>query len=107
MKTTHPAFWGAAWAGLAVGGALTVFGLTSLSDVASLAGGYGLMLMGTALFLLAGLKLRERLVARAETRRVRRIALARLPQRPMPTTTFGDQVATPATAPASSTSRAA
>jgi hypothetical protein len=106
MKTTHPAFWGAAWAGLAVGGALTVFGLTSLSDVASLAGGYGLMLMGTALFLLAGLKLRERLMERAETRRVRRIALARLPQRAAPATTFGDHPAA-ATAPASSTSRAA
>ena len=106
MKTTHPAFWGAAWAGLAVGGALTVFGLTSLSDVASLAGGYGLMLMGTSLCLVAGLKLRERLMERAETRRVRRVALARLPQRPAPATTFGDH-ATPATNPASSTSRAA
>jgi hypothetical protein len=99
MKKTHPAFWGAAWAGVAVGGALTLFGLTGLSDVASLAGGYGLMLMGSALFLVAGLKLRERLVERAESRRVRRIAIARLPQRPA-TTTFGEQVPTSASAPA-------
>lgn len=106
MKTTHPAFWGAGWAGLAVGGALTIFGLTSLSEVASLAGGYGLMMMGTAVYLLAGLKLRERLMERAETRRVRRIALARLPQRP-PAPTFGDQAPAPVTAPADSRSQAA
>ena len=106
MKTTHPAFWGAGWAGMAVGGALTVFGLTSLSDVAGLAGGYGLLLMGASMFLLAGLKVRERLMERAETRRVRRIALARLPQRP-PAPTFGDQVPAPVTAPANSRSQAA
>jgi hypothetical protein len=99
MKNTHPAFWGAAWAGVAVGGALTLFGLTSLGDVASLAGGYGLMLMGTALFALAGLKLRKRLMERAESRRVRRIALARLPQRPA-TTTFGEQSPASVSAPA-------
>ena len=91
---------------MAVGGALTLFGLTSLDDVASLAAGYGLMLMGTALFLLAGLKLRERLLELAESRRVRRVALARLPQRP-PSPTFGDRGSAPATAPASSRSRAA
>jgi hypothetical protein len=90
MKTTRPAFWGAGWAGVAVGGALTLFGLTSLGDVASLASGYGLMLMGCALFLLAGLRMRERLMQRAESRRVRRIAIARLPQRP-PRPTFGEQ----------------
>ena len=106
MKNTHPAFWGAGWAGLAVGGALTLFGLSSMSDVASLAGGYGLMLMGTAVFLLAGLKLRERVIERMESRRVRRIALARLPQRP-PAPTFGDQAPAPVTAPASTRSRAA
>jgi hypothetical protein len=106
MKNTPPAFWGAGWAGLAVGGALTVFALTSLSEVASLAGGYGLMLMGASVFLLAGLKVRERLVERAETRRVRRIALARLPQRP-PAPTFGDQAPAPVTAPASNRSHAA
>ena len=106
MKNTHPAFWGAGWAGMAVGGALTVLGLTSESDVASLAGGYGLLMMGASLFLLAGLKARDRLMERAETRRVRRIALARLPQRP-PAPTFGDKGPAPVTAPASSRSRAA
>jgi len=99
MKTTHPASWGAGWAGVAVGGALTLFGLTSQSEGASLAGGYGLMLMGTALFLVAGLKLRELLLDRAESIRVHRAAIARLPQRPA-TVTFGEQVSAPATAPA-------
>jgi hypothetical protein len=89
MKTTHPAFWGAGWAGLAVGGALTLFGLTSLSSVAALAGGYGLMMMGASLFLLAGLKVRERVMDRAESRRVHRVAVARLPERP-PAPTFAD-----------------
>ena len=84
MKTTHPAFWGAGWAGLAVGGALTLFGLTSLSDVASLAGGYGLIMMGTSLFLLAGLKVVEKLRDRAEAIRVHRAAIARLPVSPRP-----------------------
>jgi hypothetical protein len=99
MKTTHPALWGAGWAGMAVGGALTLFGVTSLSDVASLAGGYGLMLLGTSLFLLAGLKLRERFMDRAESIRVHRAAVARLPQRP-PSVTFGEQNSAPVTAPA-------
>jgi len=99
MKTTHPALWGAGWAGMAVGGALTLFGLTSLSDVASLAGGYGLMLLGTSLFLLAGLKVRERFMDRAESIRVHRAAVARLPQRP-PSVTFGEQNSPPVTAPA-------
>ena len=99
MKTTHPALWGAGWAGMAVGGALTLFGLISPSDVASLAGGYGLMLMGTSLFLLAGLKLREQLLDRAESIRVHRAAVARLPQRP-PTVTFGEQTSAPVTATA-------
>ena len=104
MKKTRPAFWGAAWAGIVVGGALTLFGLTSLNDVARLAGGYGLMLMGAALFLAAGLKLRERLVERAEARRVRRIAIARLPQRPA-TKTFGEQVPASVSAPATANTR--
>ena len=99
MKPTHPAFWGAGWAGMAFGGALTLFGLTSLSEIASVAGGYGLMLLGASLFLLAGLKMRERLQDRAESNRVRRVAIARLPQRPA-NPTFGEQAATPASAPA-------
>jgi hypothetical protein len=99
MKTTHPAFWGAGWAGMAVGGTLTLFGLTSLSEVAGVGGAYGMMVMGASLFLLAGLKVRERLLDRAESIRVHRVAVARLPQRP-PTATFGEQNSAPATAPA-------
>ena len=99
MTTTHPAFWGAGWAGVAVGGMLTLFGLTGTSELASVAGGYGLMLIGASLFLLAGLRVRERVMDRAESRRVRRIALARLPQRPPPTTTFGDQAPATTSAP--------
>jgi hypothetical protein len=100
MKTTHPAFWGAGWAVMGLGASLTLFGLTSLSEVAEVAGAYGLMLMGTALFLLASLKLRERLLERAESIRVHRAAIARLPERP-PAVSFGEQQGTaPATAPA-------
>ena len=99
MKTTHPAFWGAGWAGMAVGGALTLLGLTSLSEVAQVAGAYGLMLVGAALFLLSGLKARERLLERAESIRVHRAAVARLPQRPA-TVTFGEQPSAPVNASA-------
>src|SRR5262245_30107754 len=106
MTYTHPAFWGAGLAGIAVGGLLTLFGLTGSSEVASMADGYGLMMLGTSLYLLAGLKVRERWMDRAESRRVRRIAIARLPQRPAPTTTFGDQApaAVQSTATANTTS---
>ncbi|HEY7846990.1 MAG TPA: hypothetical protein VIC83_02225 [Candidatus Limnocylindria bacterium] len=90
MTKTHPAFWGAAWAGLAVGGLLTVIGLANPHEFARLAGAYGLMMMGAALFLMAGLKVRERVVETAESRRVRRVALSRLPARP-PAPTFGEQ----------------
>ncbi len=100
MKTTHPALWGAGWAGIAVGGVLTLFGLTNPSDVAPVAGAYGLLLMGTGLFLFAGLKLRERLLDRAESIRVHRAAVARLPQRP-PTAAFGEHASAPGAARAS------
>jgi hypothetical protein len=65
MKRTHPAFWGAGWAGLAVGGLMTVIGLTDPSESAQLAGGYGLMLMGSAVYLLGGLGLRRSLARRS------------------------------------------
>jgi hypothetical protein len=90
MTKTHPAFWGAGWAAIAVGAALLLFGLTSASEVARVAGGYGLMLIGAGLYLIAGLKIRERLVDRAEARRVRRVALSRLPARPAGPA-FGEQ----------------
>jgi hypothetical protein len=60
MNKTHPAFWGAGWAGMFTGALLVVISVSAPADVASLAGGYGLMLIGSALFLLAGLKLRGR-----------------------------------------------
>lgn len=85
MKNKHPGLWGAGWAGLAFGGALTLIGLTSRSDVASLVGGYGLMLMGASLFLVAGLRLLEWLLDRGESRRVYRAAMARLYERRQPT----------------------
>jgi hypothetical protein len=84
MKRTHPAFWGAGLAGTFTGALLVIVGLTNPSDVGSLSGGYGLMMIGSATFLLAGLKLRERLVDRADSLRVRRAAVARLTAIPAP-----------------------
>ena len=78
MKRTHPAFWGAGFAGMFTGTLLFVGGLTSPIDIGQLLSGYGLMMIGSAVFLLAGLKLRERLVDRADALRVRRAAIARL-----------------------------
>jgi hypothetical protein len=60
MKQSHPAFWAAGWAGLAAGSVLVIGSISGPSDIANLAGGYGLMLMGSAAYLLAGLKLRQR-----------------------------------------------
>jgi hypothetical protein len=86
MNRTHPAFWGAGLAGTFTGALLVLVGLAGPADVAGLAGGYGLMMIGSALFLLAGLKVRERLVERAESMRVRRVAIARLTAIPAPIT---------------------
>jgi hypothetical protein len=47
-----------------VGAVMTTIGVAGSGDVANLAGGYGLMVMGSALYLLAGLRLRERLAQR-------------------------------------------
>lgn len=65
MKRTHPAFWGAGWAGVAVGALMTLIGLVEPSESAQLAGGYGLMLMGSAVYLLGGLGLRQKLANRS------------------------------------------
>lgn len=78
MKRTHPAFWGAGFAGIFTGTLLFVGGLTGPADLGQLLGGYGLMMIGSAVFLLAGLKVRERIVDRADALRVRRAAIARL-----------------------------
>ncbi|HEX3219745.1 MAG TPA: hypothetical protein VHU77_06940 [Candidatus Limnocylindria bacterium] len=64
MKRTHPAFWGAGWAGLFTGVLLMVIGGTAPADIGSLTVGYGTMLIGSALFLLAGLRLRTRFARR-------------------------------------------
>jgi hypothetical protein len=65
MKRTHPALWGAGWAGLFVAALLVGVGVSQPGELASMTAGYGLMLAGSAVYLLAGLKLRERLVRRA------------------------------------------
>ena len=68
MKRTHPAFWGFGWAGLFVGGVLTVLGLVGGSETTQLAGGYGLMMAGAAVYLLGGLGLRRAIARRSISR---------------------------------------
>src|SRR5687767_7604122 len=48
MKRTHPASWGAGWAGIFVGSLLSLYGTVVPGEVAQLAGGYGLLLTGSA-----------------------------------------------------------
>lgn len=69
MKRTHPALWGAGLAGVFVGTAMTLIGLTSASELAQMAGGYGLMMTGSAVYLLAGLGLRQAVARRAQAPR--------------------------------------
>jgi hypothetical protein len=64
MNRTHSALWGFGMAGLATGIVLTAVGAIGAGDIAGLAGGYGVMLTGAAAYLMAGLKLRERLSRR-------------------------------------------
>ena len=64
MKRTN-ALWGAGWAGVATGMVLVVVGISGSGEVSGLAAGYGTMTIGSALYLLAGLKLRERFSRRA------------------------------------------
>ena len=47
------------------GAVLVTIAISNPADLGGLAGGYGLMLMGSALFLLAGLGLRARVLLRA------------------------------------------
>jgi hypothetical protein len=61
MTRTHRALWGFGLAGLFTGALLSAIGIFGVGDSASLAGGYGLLMIGSALYLLGGLKLRERL----------------------------------------------
>jgi hypothetical protein len=61
MNRTHSALWGFGLAGMATGVILAAIGTFGASDVAGLAGGYGMLVIGSAGYLLIGLKIRERL----------------------------------------------
>jgi drug/metabolite transporter (DMT)-like permease len=61
MKRTPPALWSAGWAGLAIGGVLVVIGISQPGELGSVVAGYGWMLAGSAVYLLAGLTIRQRL----------------------------------------------
>jgi hypothetical protein len=65
MKTTHRGLWGAGLIGLGIGTVLVIVGVSGSGEVAGLAAGYGSMTIGSAGYLLAGLKLRERFNRRA------------------------------------------
>lgn len=65
MKRTHPAMWGAGWAGLASGAIVTLVGSLAADEVGQLAAGYGAMLMASAAYLLVGLGLRLLLLCRS------------------------------------------
>jgi len=60
----HGILWAAGWTGLIGGLALGALSVLVRAELLSLAGGYGLMTAGTAVYLLAGLKVREALSAR-------------------------------------------
>ncbi|HET7141764.1 MAG TPA: hypothetical protein VFJ03_04715 [Candidatus Limnocylindria bacterium] len=81
MKKTHPAFWGAGWAGMFTGTLLVAIGISNPVDVGSLAGGYGLMLIGSAVFLLAGLRLRAQVTRRTASVSTRTAHPATAPSR--------------------------
>jgi hypothetical protein len=71
MKRTHPALWGFGWAGLFVGSQLALFGIAGSGDAAQLAVGYGLLMAGSAVYLLGGLGVRRAMVRRAMLARAR------------------------------------
>jgi hypothetical protein len=52
---------------VAVGAVLVIGATSGPSELSNLAGGYGLMLIGAAMYLLAGLKVRERFGRRIRT----------------------------------------
>lgn len=71
MKRTHPALWGFGWAGLFVGSLLALFGIVGSGDIAQLAVGYGLLMDGSAVYLLGGLGVRRAMARRAMLARAR------------------------------------
>lgn len=66
MKQSHPMFWVAGWGGVVAGALLAVFGLLASNELLNALGGYGLVVAGCGLYLVAGLKVRE-MVARRRT----------------------------------------
>jgi hypothetical protein len=63
MKQSHPAFWVAGWVGVVAGSMLGAVGLLSADELMKAVGGYGLVIAGCGLYLVAGLKIRQ-MVAR-------------------------------------------
>ncbi len=80
MKRTHPGLWAFGWFGIAVGAAMSLIGLVGQSELTGLTGGYGMLVLVAAVYLLGGLALRGRLSGRVRS------------QEPMPASTR--QVAT-------------
>jgi hypothetical protein len=66
MNKTHPGLWGFGLAGLASGIALVAVGSFGASELADMAGSYGVMVIAAASYLLAGLALRERFGRRSQ-----------------------------------------
>jgi hypothetical protein len=66
MNQRHSMLWIAGWAGLVGGGFLALIGVISADDLARFAGGYGLMTMAAAAYLLLGLGLRNALGRRRD-----------------------------------------
>jgi hypothetical protein len=64
MKSHHSILWAAGWTGLIGGLTLAALSVFVRAELLSLAGGYGLMTAGSAVYLLVGLKVRETLAAR-------------------------------------------
>lgn len=67
MKRSSKVLWITGWAGLGLGALLTIAGMASDHVLTNMFGGYGLMVMGAALYLLAGLGLRESLANRTRS----------------------------------------
>jgi hypothetical protein len=86
MKRTHPALWGFGWAGLFVGSLLAVLGMLDGGETARMAVGYGLLMAGSAVYLLGGLGVRRALAHRAMLARARVPAMSPQPPRAATTT---------------------
>jgi hypothetical protein len=64
MSNTSPKLRVCGWAGTVLGASLTGLGLLVPGELSGLIGGYGLMTLGAALYLVAGLRLRDALAGR-------------------------------------------